>query len=161
MSRSTPSRRARHVLEPRPAVQAAVCCSVSEVQLLLCGANSIDVADWKANTSTNLRRTRSSQVQWFWALVGEMTPEEQSKLLLFCTGSMRPPATGFGSLMGFNGSEHRFTVKEMPPSDRLPTAHACFNMLDLPQYSSEAKLRTKVRLALTEAQGFDERAVAQ
>jgi len=95
-------------------------------------------------------------------MVREMTAEEQSKLLFFCTGSMRPPATGFTSLMGCNGGEHRFTVARVHggAQGRLPTAHACFNTLDLPEYASEAELRAKLRLVFTEAEGFHEGAVA-
>ena len=43
---------------------------------------------------------------------------------------------------------------------RLPTAHACFNTLDLPAYATEAELRAKIQIVLTEAQGFHEGAVA-
>ena len=43
---------------------------------------------------------------------------------------------------------------------RLPTAAACFNKLNLPRYESEAALRAKISLALAEAQGVNEGAVA-
>ncbi|KAH6947278.1 hypothetical protein HPB50_018064 [Hyalomma asiaticum] len=36
----------------------------------------------------------------------------------------------------------------------LPVAHTCFNLLDLPIYSSEAVMREKLRLAIQNAQGF-------
>ena len=92
-----------------------------------------------------------------------MTAEERSRLLLFCTGSMRPPATGFGSLMGYNGGEDvRFTVALISGAEvgRLPTAAACFNKLNLPEYATERELKAKINSALTESEGFDEGAVA-
>ena len=105
----------------------------------------------------------SNQVRWFWALVRSMTTEERSRLLYFCTGSMRPPATGFGSLMGYNGQEdERFTIASIDGAEagRLPTAAACFNKLNLPAYPTENELRAKLNSALIESEGFNEGAVA-
>ena len=140
------------------------CCTIADVQLLLCGTAEIDVDDWKQNTRYDPPAYGSSnQIRWFWALVQSMAPEERSRLLLFCTGSMRPPATGFGSLMGYGGRENElFTVASIDGAEagRLPTAAACFNKLNLPRYDSEAVLRAKVLLALAESEGFNEGAVA-
>jgi hypothetical protein len=44
---------------------------------------------------------------------------------------------------------------------RLPTASTCFNTLRLPAYASEAALGERLRAALANSEGFDERAVAQ
>ena len=41
-----------------------------------------------------------------------------------------------------------------PDTDRLPTSHTCFNVLLLPEYSSEAKLRTRLTTAIENAEGF-------
>lgn len=41
-----------------------------------------------------------------------------------------------------------------PDSDRLPTAHTCFNYLLLPEYSSEEKLKSRLLTAIENAQGF-------
>lgn len=41
-----------------------------------------------------------------------------------------------------------------PDSDRLPTAHTCFNYLLLPEYSSEDKLKSRLLTAIENAQGF-------
>jgi hypothetical protein len=39
-------------------------------------------------------------------------------------------------------------------SELLPTSHTCFNVLLLPQYSTKEKLRSKLMLALGNAEGF-------
>jgi hypothetical protein len=39
-------------------------------------------------------------------------------------------------------------------SDRLPTAHTCFNHLLLPAYTSKEKLQERLRTALEHAEGF-------
>ena len=137
-------------------------CTVAEVQLLLCGTTDIDVGDWQASAQYEpLSFADSPQVTWFWTAVREMSVEDRSTLLHFCTGSMRPPATGFASLMGFNGALQRFTLQRTDGAQagRLPTASTCFNKIYLPEYATEAELRAKLRLALSGSSGFDEAAV--
>ena len=41
-----------------------------------------------------------------------------------------------------------------PDSDRLPTAHTCFNYLLLPEYASAEKLQALLLTAIENAQGF-------
>ena len=48
------------------------------------------------------------------SVVKEMSSAERAKLLAFCTGSARAPATGFANLMGFseylvNAASHHAT----------------------------------------------------
>ena len=43
---------------------------------------------------------------------------------------------------------------QIDDSTRLPSAHTCFNRLDLPQYDSEEILRAKLIEAMSNAQGF-------
>ena len=140
------------------------CCTVAEVQLLICGQAAIDVDDWEQFTVYDPPGYRqSSTVVSLWKVVRAMSVEERAQLLHFATASTRPPATGFASLMGYGGEEQRFTVTRFDgptATKRLPTASACFNRLYLPEYGSEAELRAKLRLALTESQGFAEAAVA-
>ncbi|KAH7978222.1 hypothetical protein HPB49_004849 [Dermacentor silvarum] len=49
----------------------------------------------------------------------------------------------------------RVVLQPMKVDDsHLPVAHTCFNLLDLPMYSSEVVMREKLRLAIQNAQGF-------
>lgn len=41
-----------------------------------------------------------------------------------------------------------------PDTDRLPTSHTCFNVLLLPEYVSQEKLRNRLLTAIENAQGF-------
>ena len=138
------------------------CCTVAEFQLLLCGTKEIDVDDWQRSAQYGGGYAEASeQVGWFWAEVRTMTPEEKNKLLHFCTGSVRAPATGFSSLMGYQGQQQRFTIERDPRgAERLPVASACFNKLLLPAYASRETLAAKLRLAISLSQGFHEGAVA-
>lgn len=68
-------------------------------------------------------------VMWFWQVVHSLELEQQKQLLFFVTGSDRVPIKGLASL------NPPFTISRAGPhSDRLPTAHTCFNHLLLPDY---------------------------
>lgn len=50
----------------------------------------------------------------------------------------------------------RFSIhKAYGDTNKLPTAHTCFNQLDLPQYSKKEDLQEKLMLAIKEgSEGF-------
>ena len=136
------------------------CCTVGQMQILMCGVAEIVVDDWEACASV-VPGLSACIVEWFWAFVRSMSQEERSVLLHFCTGSARAPAAGFSSLMGYNGQQHRFTLQRMNGgADQLPTASTCFNTLNLPPYTNEGDLRAKLMQAVTAGSGFHEGAVA-
>ena len=58
-------------------------------------------------------------------------------------------------------SPRLFRMQLEAEGGRLPTASTCFNTLRLPAYASEAALGERLRAALANSEGFDERAVAQ
>ena len=133
------------------------------MQLMLCGVADIDVDDWEVTCQYLDGLDAASDVAvWFWAAVREMSREERSALLHFCTGSVRVPAQGFTSLVGYGGQQQRFALGRSyhPDAGRLPTASTCFNKLYLPAYASLPELKAKLLLVLSEAGGFDEAAVA-
>ena len=67
---------------------------------------------------------------------------------VFCSqGSDRAPVEGLGSV--------RLAVSVNGRDDaRLPTAHTCFNVLLLPEYASQEKLRDRLAVAIANAEGF-------
>jgi ubiquitin-protein ligase E3 A len=84
----------------------------------------------------------------FWSVVHtDLTPEEQKKLLAFCTGSDRAPINGLGDLQ-------LVVSRQGPDSPQLPTSHTCFNHLLLPEYVSREKLKRLLLLAITQSEGF-------
>ncbi|ETO13559.1 hypothetical protein RFI_23811 [Reticulomyxa filosa] len=122
----------------------------SELDLLICGMPEIDIVDWQNNTQYFGRYTKDSpQIKWFWETVQEMDKEEQALLLQFMTGTSRMPLGGFASLPGFQIHSSSQT------DETLPSAHTCFNQLDLPTYSTKEVLKKKLSLAIREcSQGF-------
>jgi ubiquitin-protein ligase E3 A len=85
--------------------------------------------------------------KWLWEIIHEMSEEQQKKFLFFCTGSDRAPILGLGSVRLYIG-------RHGEDSDRLPSAHTCFNHLLIPEYSTKEKLKQKLLLAITNAEGF-------
>ena len=74
---------------------------------------------------------------------------QRKRLLFFITGSDRVPIKGLAHLtppfvITPNGGH----------SDRLPTAHTCFNHLLLPAYRDKEALRARLLLAIENAEGF-------
>ena len=70
-------------------------------------------------------------ISWFWEVVHGFTEAQKKRLLMFVTGSDRVPIKGLASL------QPPFVIsRNGPSSDRLPTAHTCFNHLLLPAYKA-------------------------
>lgn len=64
------------------------------------------------------------------------------------------PLDGFQALVGAQGVQC-FSIHKAGGSDQLPTAHTCFNQLDLPEYASEEILKEKLLIAIREgSEGF-------
>ncbi|CAK0888916.1 unnamed protein product [Prorocentrum cordatum] len=80
--------------------------------------------------------------------------EQRAWFLQFATGTSRVPVEGFKGLVGMRGSQ-KFSIHRAFGADRLPSAHTCFNQLDLPEYPSEEVLREKLVQAVSEGhEGF-------
>jgi E3 ubiquitin-protein ligase HUWE1 len=95
------------------------------------------------------------QIQWLWkVLETEFSQEQLAWFLQFVTGSAQVPLEGFKALTGMRGPQ-KFSIHKAYGGERLPTAHTCFNQLDLPEYERVEILRDKLIKAVTEAhEGF-------
>ncbi|XP_022932377.1 E3 ubiquitin-protein ligase UPL1 isoform X1 [Cucurbita moschata] len=126
-----------------------------ELELLISGLPEIDLDDLKANTEYTVYTAASSVVQWFWEVVKSFSKEDMARLLQFVTGTSKVPLEGFKALQGISGPQRFHIRKAYGASDRLPSAHTCFNQLDLPEYSSKEQLQERLMLAIHEAnEGF-------
>jgi len=125
-----------------------------ELELLISGLPEIDINDLYLNTEYHGGYTKDSPtVQWFWQAVRTFNQEEKARLIQFVTGTSRVPLEGFKAIRGIGGPQ-KFQIHKTYGEDRLPSAHTCFNQLDLPEYTSYEKLREKLLLAIKETQGF-------
>ncbi|KAH9385126.1 E3 ubiquitin-protein ligase HUWE1 [Nematocida major] len=107
-----------------------------ELELLISGLPEIDVDDWRNNTIYFGYTSDSQVVRWYWRAVRSFTMEERAKLLQFATGTSKLPLEGFAGLRCQNGNQKFQIHKASGGSTRLPTAHTCFNQLDLPEYDT-------------------------
>ncbi|KAG3030506.1 Ubiquitin-protein ligase [Phytophthora cactorum] len=119
-----------------------------ELQLLICGSSDLDFEALEEATHYEDGFTEDSAIiRDFWIIVHALPLEDKKKLLRFATGSDRVPIRGLSNLV--------FVIsRNGPDSDRLPTAHTCFNHLLLPEYSSREKLKERLLLAINQAEGF-------
>ena len=64
------------------------------------------------------------------------------------------PLEGFQGLQGAEGTK-KFSIHRAYNTNLLPTAHTCFNQLDLPEYAAEEELKEKLLIAIREgSEGF-------
>jgi ubiquitin-protein ligase E3 A len=99
-----------------------------ELELLICGLPHFDFDALERVTVYQNGFSKDSQViKWFWELVKSMSLDEKKQLLFFTTGNDRAPVGGLGTL--------KFIIQRNgDDTDRLPTAHTCFNVLMIPNY---------------------------
>ncbi|KAJ8400575.1 hypothetical protein AAFF_G00393440 [Aldrovandia affinis] len=124
-----------------------------ELEVMLCGMQEIDLADWQRNTIYRHYARSSKQILWFWQFIKEMDNEKRMRLLQFVTGTCRLPVGGFADLMGSNGPQ-KFCIEKVGKENWLPRSHTCFNRLDLPPYRSYEQLKEKLMFAIEETEGF-------
>lgn len=121
--------------------------SVKEIELMVCGADTVDVNDWEKHTNYENNYTSSSQpVRWFWEVVRRLSDKQRADLLFFSTGASQVPSGGFRFLQ-----PELFTIQRVAVTDRYPEAHTCANMVDLPEYTSLEELERRLLYAVAEA----------
>lgn len=110
----------------------------------------IDVDDWRNNTEYSGFTISSPAIHWFWRAVRSFDQEYRAKLLQFVTGTSKVPLDGFASLQGGSGVQRFQIHRDYGSNTRLPSAHTCFNQLDLPEYESYEQLREMLIKAINE-----------
>ncbi|XP_022768487.1 E3 ubiquitin-protein ligase UPL2-like isoform X2 [Durio zibethinus] len=126
-----------------------------ELELLISGLPDIDLDDMRANTEYSGYSAASLVIQWFWEVAQGFSKEDKARLLQFVTGTSKVPLEGFSALQGISGSQKFQIHKAYGSPDHLPSAHTCFNQLDLPEYPSKEHLEERLLLAIHEAnEGF-------
>ncbi|KAK4872231.1 hypothetical protein RN001_016355 [Aquatica leii] len=126
-----------------------------ELELLISGLPNVDIDDLKANTEYHKYQSNSLQIQWFWRALRSFDQADRAKFLQFVTGTSKVPLQGFAHLEGMNGVQKFQIHRDDRSTDRLPSAHTCFNQLDLPVYETSEKLRTYLLKAIHEcSEGF-------
>ena len=80
-------------------------------------------------------------VQRFWRVMSELSNKDRSQFLRFAWGRSRLPKTSNWS--------RPFKLNYSKAGDELlPVSHTCFFLLDLPQYSTDAIMKERLRVAI-------------
>eukprot|EP00794_Sanderia_malayensis_P006098 gene6098-6802_t len=126
-----------------------------ELELLIAGLPTIDIEDLRANTEYHKYDCNSLQIQWFWRALRAFDQADRAKFLQFVTGTSKVPLQGFAALEGMNGPQKFQIHRDDRSTERLPSAHTCFNQLDLPAYNTFEKLNMQLLKAIQECpEGF-------
>ncbi|KAI3842297.1 hypothetical protein MKW98_026087 [Papaver atlanticum] len=126
-----------------------------ELELLFSGLPDIDLDDMRANTEDSGYSSASPIIQWFWEVAQAFSKEDKARLLQFVTGTSKVPLEGFSALQGISDLQRFQIHKAYGSPNHLPSAHTCFNQLDLPEYPSKQHLEERLLLAIHEAnEGF-------
>lgn len=125
-----------------------------QLELLTCGLPEIDMDDLQVHTTYQGYKTSDRQIIFLWQVLKSFDKLDKALFLQFVTGTSKVPLDGFRHLQGSEGTQH-FNVHRAYGKNALPTAHTCFNQLDLPEYESEEMLREKLLIAIREgSEGF-------
>ena len=122
-----------------------------QLGLLINGTPFIDVDDWRLNTQYKNYNDYDNVIIDFWDIISNLSSEDLSNFLLFCTGSSRVPIGGFKSLESNRGQISKFEIVKVdyvPGAKNFLRVHTCFNRLDLPEYPDKEGLNQAIRFAL-------------
>ncbi len=122
----------------------------AELHALTYGTEALDFAVLRQMTTYEAGYTADSpQMQWLWQiLLEEFDEARRCAFLYFVTGSRRAPIIGLRAIGQF------VVVRCGGDSDRLPSAHTCFNTLLMNAYGSKEKLKRLLEVSLDHIHGF-------
>lgn len=125
-----------------------------ELELIISGLPDIDLDDLRAHTDYHGYKSTDPTINFLWSALRSFSKEEKALFLQFVTGTSKVPLDGFQALHGARGPQ-QFNVHKAYGTHLLPSAHTCFNQLDLPDYATEDELREKLLIAIREgSEGF-------
>lgn len=119
----------------------------SELKSVVIGNEDYDFHEFEQEAEYKNGYSSADQtIRWFWEVFHELSLDEKKKFLLYLTGSDRVPIQGMKAL--------KIIIQPTTDEKFLPVAHTCFNLLDLPRYSTKERLKYKLLQAIQQTQGF-------
>lgn len=120
--------------------------TADELEVLICGSPKIDVEDMFKNCIISSPYSRDHRtVKMFFAMLKSWSQAKLAKLLWFITGSSQLPVDGF---TGLKKSGLVIQIERALRPNRVPEAHTCFAILDLPEYTTVDLMEQMFSLAL-------------
>jgi hypothetical protein len=121
-----------------------------DLELEICGTNLIDFKLLRRNTVYSGGILENSDlIRNFWQVLEEMKETDKLKLIKFCWGQERLPASDDE----YKRTQTRFMIKPSMSSSAdqnglLPKADTCFFNLELPNYSTKEIMQSKLILVI-------------
>ena len=128
-----------------------------ELELIICGSEKLDFYELQRVTRYEDGYTKDSlTMKHLWEVLHEMSVEDKKKFIFFTTGCDRAPINGLGIYIIFIllGNLIITISRGGPDSNKLPSAHTCFNHLIIPDYQNREKLKKLLTLAIQNSEGF-------
>merc|ERR1711957_868512 len=119
-------------------------------EAIVCGERDLDFSHLRQGTMVVETEIVFGEgyLEGFWRVVCNFDAPQKRQFLMFVTGGDLAPVGGLQHL------ELKLQRNVGEPTMRLPTAHTCFNLLMLPEYDNEDKLRRLLLTAMENAEGF-------
>ena len=132
-------RRGLYALVPARALRLL---SWRELALSVAGQPEINVRQLREHTLYEGYRPSDTTIAMFWRVFEGFSNAERALFVRFAYGRSRlPQGRKWGSV--------RLKISRRPPDDNaLPSSHTCFFAVDLPPYSTEARMRTALLAAI-------------
>jgi len=122
-----------------------------ELQTMVCGSPTVDVDLLKKCTRYEGWSESDETVNRFWRVLRSLSEAERSLFLKFVWGRSRLPLSESQFTQNF-----KFTrLSHSQPDMALPVAHTCFFQLDVPPYTSETIMRTKLLYGIYNCSAID------
>jgi len=122
--------------------------TAEEAHVVVCSEPELDMNDLRKGARYDGFTANEAYIEDFWGILNSFDKIQRKKFLAFVTGGDRAPLGGLHEL--------HLAVQQtgVDPPDRLPTAHTCFNLLQIPRYVSKEKLRARLLTAIENSEGF-------
>ena len=122
--------------------------TAEEAHLIICTEPVLDAAELRRLAHYEGYDKEDPYIQDFWKILESFDTDQLKKFLSFTTGTDRAPLGGLKDV--------RLVVQKhgVEPTNRLPTAQTCFNLLLLPRYDNAKKMEQSLLLAIENSEGF-------
>ncbi|CAK9039718.1 Probable E3 ubiquitin-protein ligase HERC3 (HECT domain and RCC1-like domain-containing protein 3) (HECT-type E3 ubiquitin transferase HERC3), partial [Durusdinium trenchii] len=122
--------------------------SAEEAHLIICSEPTLEASELRHLAHYEGYSKDDPYIQSFWKILESFETDQLKKFLAFTTGTDRAPLGGLKDV--------RLVVQKhgTEPTNRLPSAQTCFNLLLLPQYESAKKMEQSLLLAIENSEGF-------
>jgi len=128
-----------------------------ELEMMVCGKREIDLDYLKSNTRYRSPIKESDKhIQLFWKVLHSFTHEERQMFLRFVFGQSRLPYNPADFTQKFELLAAPYATRAgVDPDATLPKSHTCFFSLELPPYTTQAKMAEKILYAIQNCQSID------